>query len=469
MISGSRVTLGVALGVWVQTVATAQERRWPALERYQAMAIPADNPMTEPKVALGKQLFFDKRLSGDGSRACISCHQPQHGLTEGGTPLSGAYGSSNDRSCPTLWNVAYQQGLYWEGAGRTIEQAVAGVWRYNMAPGGPGQLKPADVAARLDRIPGYRRQFERVFGREADTETIPKALAAYLRTLVADRSRWIRFYYGDTQALSARARRGYEVFDKKARCTECHNGQLLTDLQYHNVGIGSRGEKPEPGRFVITRQEKDRGAFKTPTLLNVAKSAPYFHDGSVEKLAEAVDVMLGGGIANPHKDAALQPVSIFSDDRAALLQFFSELNVDYDEAEPVLPEDMKETNMSGSDLRSISQIAIVVHDVAKAEAFYGTTLGLKHLFSVPARLAFFDIGGTRLMLSLPEPTVSHKSGILYFDVADILATHKSLVAKGVKFVGEPHAVGMFEGNEIWIVEFSDPDGNLLALQSAVKK
>ena len=466
--SRARVAAAAAFGLLLQAGTTAEERRWPALERYEAMVVPADNPMTEPKVALGKQLFFDKRLSGDGSRACISCHKPQHGLTEGGTPMSGAYDSPNDRSCPTLWNVGYQQGLYWEGAGRTIEQAVAGVWRYNMAPGGPGQLKPADVAARLNRIPGYRRQFERVFGREADTETVPKALAAYLRTLVADRSRWIRFYYGDKQALSARAQRGHEVFDKKARCTECHNGQLLTDLQYHNVGIGSAGEKPEPGRFAITRQERDRGAFKTPTLLNVAKSAPYFHDGSVKELSATVDVMLGGGVANPHRDAALQPASISADEKAALLQFLSELNVDYDETEPVLPED-KETNMSGSDLRSISQIAIVVHDVEKAEAFYGKTLGLKHLFSVPSRLAFFDIGGTRLMLSLPEPTVSHKSGILYFDVADIQATHKSLVAKGVSFVGEPHAVGMFEGNEIWIAEFSDPDGNLLALQSAVKK
>jgi methylmalonyl-CoA/ethylmalonyl-CoA epimerase len=179
--------------------------------------------------------------------------------------------------------------------------------------------------------------------------------------------------------------------------------------------------------------------------------------------------MLGGGIANPNLDGALHAVALSAADKQALVSFLNELGVEYDEAEPVLPEEAKETNMSGTELRGISQIAVVVHDVARAEDFYGKTLGLRHLFSVPSRMAFFELGGVRLMLSMPEPTVSHKSSLIYFDVADIQATHKALVAKGVQFLGEPHPVGSFGGSEIWIAEFSDPDGNLLALQSAVRK
>lgn len=444
--------------------ARAQDRRWPALERYEPLQVPADNPMTEPKVELGRQLFYDRRLSGDGSRACTSCHRPEHGLTEGGTPTTGAYDTPSTRSCPTLWNAGYQQAFYWEGAGRSLEQAVLGVWRFNMAPSGPGRPSPADVAARLNAIPGYRRQFERAFGREADVETVPKALAAYVRTLVADRSRWIRFYYGDMQALSEKARRGYSVFDKKARCTNCHNGQLLTDLQFHNVGIGQRGEKPEPGRFVVTRQERDRGAFKTPTLLNVAKSAPYFHDGSAKTLEEAVEIMAGGGIENPHLDrASLQPSKLTREDKRQILDFLRELTVDFVDPPPRLPEENED--VMTLHITRISQIALVVHDLAKAEDFYKNTLGLKHLFSVPPKLAFFEVGGTRLMISLPEPQLDHKSAIVYFDVADIHAAHEELRAKGALSLGTPHVVGKLGDKEVWIAEFKDPDGNLLALQS----
>ena len=443
----------------------AEERRWPRLERYEAMVVPPDNPMTEAKVELGRQLFFDNRLSGDRSRACISCHRPEAGLTEGGTPTSGAYEIPNGRSCPTLWNAGYQQALYWEGAGRSLEQAAAGVWKFLMAPGGgEGRLATADVAARLNAIPGYRSQFDRVFGAPADPENVPKALAAFVRTLVADRSRWIRFYYGDQSALSARARRGYAVFDKQARCTNCHNGQLLTDLQFHNVGIGSQKAKPELGRFVITRDDKDRGAFKTPSLLNVGKSAPYFHDGGAKTLEEAVDVMAGGGIDNPHLDrASLEPAKLSSDQKRQILDFLRELDVDYTDPPPQLPEENVQTMTL--QITKISQIALVVHDVARAEQFYKDTLGLKHLFGVPGKLSFFEVGGTRIMLSLPEPQISHKSAVVYFDVADIHAAHEELKAKNTPHLGAAHVVGKLGDKEVWIAEFQDPDGNLLALQS----
>jgi cytochrome c peroxidase len=457
-----RMTRLIALALLAAAVPPAQERRWPRLERYEPMVVAPDNPMSEEKVALGRQLFFDKRLSGDRSRACTSCHRPEAGLTEGGTPTRAAYDMPNGRSCPTLWNAAYQQAYYWEGAGRTLEQAVSGVWKFEMAPGGEGRLGTADVAARLNAIPGYLRQFERVFGAPADPANVPKALAAFVRTLVADRTRWIRFYYGDTKALSEKARRGYAVFDKVGRCTQCHGGQLLTDLQFHNVGIGSQKPKPELGRFVITKDERDRGAFKTPSLLNVGRSAPYFHAGSVATLEEAVEIMAGGGIANPHKDASLEPRRLSAPQKRQILDFLRELDVDYTDPPPQLPEENVRTMTL--EITRISQIALVVNDVARAEQFYKDTLGLKHLFGVPGKLSFFDVGGTRIMLSLPEPTVSHKSAILYFDVADIQAAHAELRAKGTPKLGTPHVVGKLGDKEVWIAEFQDPDGNLLALQ-----
>jgi cytochrome c peroxidase len=311
---------------------------FPALPRYEAMAIPADNPMTREKVALGRQLFFDKRMSGDLSTACVSCHVPEHGLTDGRPHPVGPYGIASGRACPTLWNVGYQQAFYWEGSASSVEQAVQGIWRFVLAPGGADQASVRDVVTRLNGVPGYRRQFVQVFGEDVTAQNVPKALAAFLRTLVAKDSAWMRFQGGDRTALSPAARRGFQVFDGKAGCSQCHNGVLLTDLQHHNVGIGSQGAKPELGRFVMTRQERDRGAFKTPTLLNVGRSAPYFHDGSIATLEEAVDLMAGGGIPNPFLDGALKRVVWTRHEREDLLRFLRELTVEFGETAPQLPE-----------------------------------------------------------------------------------------------------------------------------------
>src|SRR5690349_15049926 len=143
----------------MRTAAAADE--WPALPRYEAMAVPADNAMTAAKVALGKQLFFDPRLSGDGRMACASCHRPEKGFTEG-TPAGG-------RVCPSLWNVGYQDKLFWDGTAPSLERAAAGMWRFALAPGKDGKPGTAEVAARLDRIEGYRAQFQSVFAEETTT------------------------------------------------------------------------------------------------------------------------------------------------------------------------------------------------------------------------------------------------------------------------------------------------------------
>jgi cytochrome c peroxidase len=285
--------------------------------------------MTAAKVALGKQLFFDPRLSSEGKEACASCHRPDYGFTEGG-----AFGG---RVCPTLWNAGYLDKLFWDGTAPTLERAATGMWRFELAPGTSGKPGTAEVVARLNGIDGYRTQFQAVFAEEVTTENVPKALAAFLRTLVTTRSRWLRFRDGDEEALSAAARRGWAVFDGKARCTSCHNGALLSDQQFHNVGIGMSAEKPDLGRGNIVREDRYRGAFKTPTLVDIPRTGPYFHDGSAATLEEAVDVMAGGGKPNPYLDAALIPVKLTARERADLLTFLRALRVEEEVAAPELP------------------------------------------------------------------------------------------------------------------------------------
>jgi cytochrome c peroxidase len=324
------------------------EVQWPEIAGYQAMPIPADNPMTPAKVELGKQLFYDARLSGDASRSCYSCHLKEHGLTDGRPRAIGAYERQLPRSSPTLWNIGYHTEFYWDGRSGSLEAQAKAAWSGgNMgASGKDDHPSMEDVCANLEQIEGYRQQFQEVFGAGCTPDNAVKAISAFERTIVstADNSAWIRFREGDESALSEAARRGWALFsDKdKAGCTNCHDGLLLTDLQYHNVGIGWDARKKEfedVGRFKVTEEEKDTGAFKTPTLLDIANSAPYFHNGQATTLEEAVDGMLGGGIRNPYLDSAnLEPRELTAEEKADLLEFLRSLSVTYTVQEPALPQ-----------------------------------------------------------------------------------------------------------------------------------
>jgi len=313
----------------------------PAVPGYQDMAIPADNPLTAAKVELGKKLYYDKRLSGDGSRACYSCHVKEKGLTDGLPLAIGAYEAKLTRSSPTMWNVGYYPALYWDGRSPALEKQVIGAWSGgNMgATGKDGRPSVDDVVAKLNTIEGYKKEFEEVFGPGAITkENAAKALASFMRTIVSVESKWIKFRGGDESAFSEEAKRGWKIFSEKAKCTNCHDGILLTDMQFHNVGIGMDAPLPDIGRFTVTKDEKDTGAFKTPTLLDISKSAPYFHNGSVATLEEAVDLMAGGGKKNKHLDVTnLKPVKLSKEEKADLLAFLRSLDVEYTITEPTLP------------------------------------------------------------------------------------------------------------------------------------
>jgi len=321
---------------------TEAQAAWPEVPGYAAMEVPADNPMTPAKVELGKQLFHDRRLSGDGTRGCFFCHLAPKGLSNGRGDAVGAYKVTIPRSPPTLWNVGYYAELLWDGRARSLETLIKEVWSgpFLGASGRDGHPSMEEVCGTLDTIKGYRSQFRAVFKEGCTADNVAKAIAAFTRTIVADNSAWARFRAGDTSALSEEARRGWEVFRGKGRCTNCHDGVLLTDQQFHNIGIGMNAKKPDLGRYQVTKNDVHRGAFKTPTLLDISRTAPYFHDGSVATLEDAMDLMMAGGLDNPWLDRAnlRPPVKLSRQEHADLLAFLRELTVEYKITRPQLPK-----------------------------------------------------------------------------------------------------------------------------------
>jgi cytochrome c peroxidase len=268
-------------------------------------------------------------LSADGAQACASCHTCEKGLTDGAAPAAGA------RNSPSLWNIGYHSEFNWDGRNSSLEAQAQTIWRELMG----AQNREAEIVARLNAVGGYQQQFKQVFGGAANAENIAQALAAYERTFISgnDETPFDRWQAGDEAAVSEQVKRGYQIF-QQARCNQCHAAPLFTDLQYHNVGIGADapGDKRDQGRFAVlehlpatdSQRLKFTGAFKTPTLRDVAKSAPYFHDGSVATLAEAVEVMLNGGRSHNQLDTKLPKTNLSASQKEDLLEFLRALSND---------------------------------------------------------------------------------------------------------------------------------------------
>jgi cytochrome c peroxidase len=291
------------------------------LPGYAPMNIPADNPMTVEKVALGHQLFFDYRLSGDETRSCYHCHVNEKGLADGMPTAVGAFEKALTRNSPTLWNIGFHSEFYWDGRAKSLEAQALAAWK-------GGNMVAAEVQEAVDRVnavEAYQDQFQAVFGSEGSVENIPMALAAYMRTIVSGTTAYDRWQAGDEDAVSDAAKRGHQIF-KEAGCAECHSGKLFTDQQFHNVGIGMDAESPDVGRYKVTELEQNMGAFKTPTMRDVARSGPYFHNGSVASLEEAVRLMASGGIANDHLDNLMVDKELGDDQLADLIAFLESLS-----------------------------------------------------------------------------------------------------------------------------------------------
>lgn len=298
------------------------------------MKVPEDNPQTAAKVHLGKQLFFDKRLSKDGSASCETCHVPEKGWTDGLKLSTKVGGAVNTRHSPTLWNVGYNELWYWDGRAATLEKQIEAAWKGQMG------AEPGDIAKKLNDIPAYKVQFRTIFNADASTETIVKALASFVRTIQSGGSPWDRYEAGAKAAVGEDAVRGADVF-RKAGCVTCHVAPLYTDNGFHNVGIGwdKDVKEPDPGRGKVANDDKLKGAFKTPTLRAVDTSAPYFHDGRAATLEEAVTLMASGGVPNPSLDPALKPAKLSDAEKKDLLAFLKALTPPAEPFQrPKLPE-----------------------------------------------------------------------------------------------------------------------------------
>jgi cytochrome c peroxidase len=302
---------------------------------FGVVPVPADNPNTPEKVALGRQLYFDSRLSADGSRSCYSCHVCEHGLTDGKPVAEGALGKKLTRSSPTLWNIAYHTEFYWDGRSPSLEKQAMAAWT-----GANMSANAEETAAKINAIEGYRTQFQKVFSSDATPDNMMQAIASFERTyLFCSDTPYDRWQAGDQSALNDAAKRGAELFVAKAACGNCHSGSLFTDLKFHNVGIGLDKPEPDFGRERHTKNEADRGAFKTPSLRDITRSAPYFHDGSVATLKEAVDLMVSGGIDNPHIDREnLKPTNLTEEEKADLMEFLKALECPCSLEAPPLPQ-----------------------------------------------------------------------------------------------------------------------------------
>lgn len=286
----------------------------------KSVPVPADNPTTEAKVKLGKALYFDPRLSSDGKVSCASCHDPAKGWSNGDTFATGIDGLRGGRSSPTVINSAYQRFQFWDGRAATLEEQALGPIQ------NPIEMNmPLDKAvAMLTAIEGYRDLFQEAFGTEVTSDGIAKAIAAFERTVISGNAPYDRFKAGDQAALSEAAARGMKLFFGKANCSACHSGPNFTDNAFHNLGVGIDAAEPDLGRFVVTGQVGDRGGFKTPTLREIARTAPYMHDGSHATLAEVVEYYNKGGTDNPQLDEEIFPLKLTEQERMDLVTFLEE-------------------------------------------------------------------------------------------------------------------------------------------------
>jgi len=287
------------------------------------LPVPDNSPMTPANVALGRKLFFDPILSRDQSLACASCHNPERAFTDGRTVSKGVFGRQGPRNVPTLINRAYGKTHFWDGRTTSLEQQVLQPIQAAHEMG----MTVEEAVERLKQKRTYRKAFQSTFGQAVDSVHLARALAGYVRTILSGNAPVDRYINGEREALSEEARRGLRLFRGKANCTACHLGPSFTDEQFHNTGIAWRdGAWLDPGRFGVTGDEADRGAFKTPTLREVARTAPYMHDGSLSTLEKVIEFYNRGGNPNPYLDEELRPLRLTDEKKADLLAFLRSLS-----------------------------------------------------------------------------------------------------------------------------------------------
>lgn len=274
-------------------------------------------------VSLGRRLFFDPALSHDGRMACATCHRPDHAFADDRAVARGQPGRAGRRNVPSLINRAHARVFGWDGRAPSLEAQ-------SIRPITDAAEMALPLPAAVQRLRGdasYVRAFRKAFERPPDTNTLAAALAAYVRSIQAGDSDFDRFVAGDSTALTALERRGLDLFQGRARCDRCHTGPLLSDEVFHNTGVAWRNGSPsDSGRGAITRRPADIGAFRTPSLREVARTAPYMHDGSLQTLEDVVDFYDRGGHANRALDPLLRPLRLDATEKSALVAYLRALS-----------------------------------------------------------------------------------------------------------------------------------------------
>src|SRR5918995_6440848 len=274
------------------------------------------------KVELGKQLYFDARLSKNNSVSCAFCHNPGTGFADARQFSIGAFGTAGGRQAPTVYNTGFIPLQFWDGrAGSLEEQAIGPIHNpIEMAE------EHRTVVPKIAKIPGYQKQFQLIFGGGASLQHIAEAIAAFERTIVSQNSAFDKYVLGDGKAMDEAAVRGLALFKGKARCVLCHNGPNFTDDQFHNLGVPQVGPlKEDLGRYMVTRAERDKGAFKTPTLRSIVETAPYMHDGVFKTLEDVIEFKDKGGQPNPHLSPLMKPLGLAPDEKTDLVVFMKAL------------------------------------------------------------------------------------------------------------------------------------------------
>ena len=295
-----KITLAFVLGILL-----AGAEKWilkPPLGLDLYMPVPENNLLNRDRVALGRKLFFDKRLSADRTLSCATCHDPKRAFSDGRPVAIGIAGAKGTRNSPALINRGYGAAFFWDGRAPTLELQV-------LQP----ILNPNELGLTEEEL-------ERRMGVERDD--VVAALASYVRTIRSGDSRFDRYSYGQATALNTLEKKGLDLFRGRARCSSCHIGPSFTDERFHNTGVAWRdGRLADEGRHSVSGEEPDRGAFKTPTLREISRTAPYMHDGSLSTLADVLDFYSDGGRNNPTLDPEIRPLNLSAEEKRAILAF----------------------------------------------------------------------------------------------------------------------------------------------------
>jgi cytochrome c peroxidase len=320
--------------------------------------VPASNPMTRAKWELGRQLYFDPRVSKDGTVSCATCHNPEKGWTDQMPTSVGIHGQVGQRNAPTVLNTAYGKTMFWDGRAPSLEGQAQGPIQNKIEM---GEQSYKEIVERLRQVPGYQEQFRKVFGTDVTLDGMAKAIATFERTALSGNSKYDQYQTGKFDALSETEKRGMVLFGlrlhpddeyqaegvelQKAKCTLCHVGFNFTDELFHNIGVGFDAEKRafnDLGRWAIApigaKYDNERGAFKTPTCRDLSRTAPYMHDGSEATLTDVVKYYNRGGNVNDALDKDMKPLNLTDQEIADVVAFLEALNGEERKVElPTLP------------------------------------------------------------------------------------------------------------------------------------